>query len=121
LCLQTKGGAREQYAPVAYPNLAKDVAKFFVMTLGPEVETEVETIYRSKLHSSTKQKLPFQPQRQTPRFLRIIVAADDDDGKQRHRLTVETGDVVMLKWDVVKQYAGSAADTLKTTPGSVLN
>lgn len=72
----------------------------------------MQTTYRAKLCSSTEQNLA---QRQTPRFLHIIVAADNNDNQQ-HRLTAETGNMIVLKWDAVKGYAGSAADILQTMP-----
>lgn len=110
-----KDGTRAKYAPLVYPNLTQDMKNFFVTTLGPEIHSEVQTAYRAKLRSLTEQNLA---RRQTPRFLRII-AADDDNDNQQHRLTAETGDVIGLKWDAVKGYAGSAADILQTTPGSL--
>lgn len=83
--------------------------------LGPEVYAPVETAYRSKFRSSTqtKQTIASQQQRQSPRFLRIIATPDDD---QKNRLTTEsTGDMVVLRWDVVKKYGGSAADIVTIT------
>ena len=93
----------------------QDMKNFFMTILGPEIHSEVQTAYRAKLHSSTKQNLA---QRQTPRFLHIIVAANDNDNQQ-HCLTAETGNMIVLKWDAVKGYAGSAADILQTMPRGI--
>jgi hypothetical protein len=98
---------------VAYPNLADDVLDLLKMLVGPEVYPPVADGYRSKLRSATQAKkdADSQPQRKTPRYLRVIASPDDT---QRRRLeTGYPGDVAMLRWDVMKEYSG-AADIITT-------
>ena len=58
---------------------------------------------RKKLHSFTRAAEEFepQPQRQTPRLLRVIVTRDD---QKRERLKADgNGDVGFLRWECVEQ------------------
>ncbi|KAF8518557.1 hypothetical protein BU17DRAFT_90907 [Hysterangium stoloniferum] len=108
-----KGGKRDQYARVSYPDLVDDLTGSLKIIFGPAVYTPIADIYRTKLCSSIRaqQQSPSQSTRQTPRFLRIIATPDDE---QQKRLKEEwTGDVAVLGWDVVKGYIGSTADLLK--------
>jgi inhibitor of KinA sporulation pathway (predicted exonuclease) len=100
---------------VAYPNLVDDLTATLEVILGPEVYTPVVAdTYCSKLRSHTQAQQQSAPHlmRQTPRFLRIIAAPDDE---QRKRLEGEgKGDLAVLRWDVVENYIGSTANLLKT-------
>ncbi|KAF8519086.1 hypothetical protein BU17DRAFT_90258 [Hysterangium stoloniferum] len=108
-----KGGTRDRYAPVSYPNLIDDLTGSLEMVLGPAVYTPIANSYRRKLRSSIRaqQQSASHSVRQTPRFLRIIATPDDE---QQKRLKGEwNGDVAVLRWDVVERYIGSMADILK--------
>lgn len=81
-------------------------------TLGPEAHKPVVATYRSKLRSSARKEnaLVPLPTRQTPRYLRVIAAPDDEH--QRHLEAV--GDsVAVLKWTVVEEYTGLTADIMR--------
>ena len=74
----------------------------------------VAEVYRKTLRSSTRaqNEAKSQGKRQTPPYLRVIASPKD---QQRLRLDAEAeGNVVTLKWDVVKQYLGSVADAAVT-------
>jgi hypothetical protein len=75
--------------------------------LGPKVFRPVVEGIRSKLRSAPPDSGP-QPTRKTPRFLRIVATPDDE---QEERLLAEGKDnVVTLKWNVVADYVGPAAE-----------
>jgi hypothetical protein len=81
---------------------------FWKEMLGTEAYKPFFNVYRQKLRSATAQTK--EATRSTPRFLRTILTPDD---KQDSRLQGESGDTMaVLKWDVVKEYAGSMADVL---------
>jgi hypothetical protein len=87
------------------------VSQFLQTTLGPEVYEPVTTTYR-KLRSSKgkEQPLASSPKRQTPRYLHIIALRDD---KQQRDLDADlTGNLAVLKWDLVTEYTGLEANIL---------
>ena len=103
-----KDGKREKYAPVSYPDLSEQVGMFFQQLLGPKVYKPVVDGYRKKLRSSAApQQASSVPERETPRFLRIVASPDDD---QANRLEAELKPTAILKWGAVKAYLGSTAD-----------
>ena len=99
---------------MSYPQLSGEVDMCFKQILGDEVYKPVVDPYHQKLSSSTT--APPLPERQTPPHLRIVVSPDDD---QAERLAAESKPTAMLKWAVVKDYIGSAADTIITEQKSV--
>jgi hypothetical protein len=68
--------------------------------------------YCSKLRSSARKEnaLPPLPTRQTPRYLRIIAAPDDE---HQRRLEVVADSVAVLKWTVVEEYTDLTADIMR--------
>ena len=85
--------------------------------LGPAIQQQAIDGIRSRLRSANKQPTSSQT-RETPRYLHIIASPDD---KQDIRLKAEfQGDVGIVKWNVVKECAGSIADTAKLHMMSVL-
>ena len=87
--------------------------------LGPAIQQQAIDGIRSRLRSANKQPTSSHAQtRETPRYLRIIASPDD---KQEARLKAEfQGDVGVVRWDVVKECAGSIVDTAKLQMVSVL-
>ena len=87
------------------------------MLLGPAVYNPIANDYRAKLRSYTEsqQQSASYPTRQTPRFLSVIGTPNDE---QNNRLAgeyvVNSTEVVVLRWDVVRNYLGSMADLIKT-------
>ena len=103
---------------MSYPSLSEKVEKFFEVTLGQNVYKLVVNAYHSKLHSSTctPQELAL-PERKTPRFLSVIVTPND---QMDSRLEEDSmGTLAAMRWDVLKEYAGSTLDAMMTKPGSV--
>ena len=59
---------------------------------------------------SSDQTFASQPERKTPRYLRVIAASDDE---QSQRLKAEwKADVGVLRWECVQPYLGSTADVV---------
>jgi hypothetical protein len=87
--------------------------------LGPEEFKPVASGYRAKLRSATeaKRQLASQPERQTPKFIFVVASPQN---KQRHMEAVSGGIVVMLKSSIVKEYFGSAYDTVTTVTTGIL-
>jgi len=112
-------GDQGQYAPVSYPNLVNDLNGTLEMVLGREVYTPIiAEAYCSKLHSSTQacQQSASHSARQTPIFLSVI-ATPDDEGQRN--LSGGKDDVAVFRWDKVKEYIGSTAESLvKATAGA---
>ncbi|KAF8493641.1 hypothetical protein BU17DRAFT_59568 [Hysterangium stoloniferum] len=108
-----KGGKRDQYARVSYPDLVDDLTKCLEIIVGPAVYTPIAGTYCSKLRSRMRAQQQFASHstRQTPRFLRIIATPDDE--WQKGLKSEWEGDVAVLRWDTVKGYIGSTADLLK--------
>lgn len=103
-----------QYAPSKYPGLADDIMTVLESMLGSAESKPLIDDYRQKLRSSTasSQKFASQPQRQTPRYLRIIATRDDN---QKQRLKAEwKGDVGVMRWESVERYLGSVANVVGT-------
>jgi len=94
---------------MSHPRLANDLEVTLKMVLGEN--GEVVCVYFTK--SKTK-ATPSTPQ-QMPRVLRIISSTDDDE-KQRLDGMV---DLVLLRWEKVKEYIGSTTDSVVKTIGSV--
>ena len=72
----------------------------------------VSKSFVDKLRSSISSDQTFasQPQRKTPRYLRVMVTPNDG---QSQRLKAEwKGDVGVLRWECVQQYLGSTADVI---------
>ncbi|KAF8340069.1 hypothetical protein F5887DRAFT_919598 [Amanita rubescens] len=111
-------GKRVQYAPMLYPDLLDDLEATLKMVLGEDRDaSEVVHSYLTRLQSKTKatNRQSLSTSRKTLRFLRIISSPDDDqeqrsDGKD---------DLVLLRWDKVKEYIGSTADSVVKTIGIV--
>ncbi len=80
----------------------------------PEVVHSYLTRHQSKTKATNRQSP--STFRKTPRFLRIISSPDDD---QKQRLDGE-GDLMLLRWDKVKEYIGSTADSVVKTIGPVV-
>ncbi len=102
-----------------YPNLLDDLETTLKMALGEDGDApEVVQSYLNRLQSKTEANnwQPPSTSRKTPRFLRIISSPDDD---QRQRLDGKD-DLVLLRWDKVKEYIGSTADSVVKTIGSVI-
>jgi hypothetical protein len=74
--------------------------------LGPDMYKPALNAYRKKLRSSKQTNSAAS--RETPRFLQCIATND----YHCSHLQGESGCVVALKWDVVKEYAGSMATVL---------
>lgn len=113
-----KKGEQVQYAPMLYPNLLNDLEVTLKMVLREDGDApEVVHSYLTRLQSKTKATNRQSPStsRKTPRFLRIISSPDDD---QKQRLDGKD-DLVLLRWDKVKEYIGSTADSVVKTIGSV--
>jgi len=72
------------------------------MILGPKECKPIVEIYRSKRRGHTRSAL--DPTRTTPRFLGVIATPDEKrEGWKR--------DSTLLRWDVVRGYLSSTADT----------
>lgn len=102
-----------------YPNLLNDLEVTLKMVLGEDGDApEVVQSYLTRLQSNTKATNRQSPStsRRMPRFLRIISSPDDD---QKQRLDGKD-DLVLLRWDKVKEYIGSTADSVVKTIGSVV-
>jgi len=104
---------------VSYPSLSdsENVEKFFEVMLGPNVYKPVVDAYRSKPRNSTHtpQEIAL-PERKTPRFLSVIVTPNDPmDSRLEEDLT---GTLAAMRWDVLKEYAGSTLDAMMTKPES---
>jgi hypothetical protein len=84
------------------------VEEFFNTTLGPGVYNPEVDEYCKKLRSAT-QAHGHEPQRGTPRFLRVICNPDD---QQPAPLGRDEKDVVVMRREVMEQYAGSMTDAL---------
>jgi hypothetical protein len=80
--------------------------KFWEATLGTKQFKPSVNVYCEKLRSAQTEHAT----RKTPRFLRTIVTPDDN---QNSRLQGDSKDTMaVLKWEIVKEYAGSMADAL---------
>jgi hypothetical protein len=103
---------------VSYSSLSEKVEKFFEVMLGQNVYKPVVNAYHSKLHSSTctLQELALL-EHKTPRFLSVIVTPDNQ--MNSHLEEDSTGTLVAMRWDVLKDYAGSTLDAMMTKPESV--
>jgi hypothetical protein len=105
-----RDGKRVQYAPIAYPDLKRDMEGLLENMLGSDEYQPVANRYCSKLRSANHEPPPI-PKREVPRYLRIVASPDD---KQEHRLLAEPlGNVVTLKWDVVTECIGSVAESVR--------
>jgi hypothetical protein len=81
--------------------------KFWEATLGTQQFRPSVNAYREKLRSAQTEHTT----RKTPRFLRTIVTPDDNQDSRLQGNSKDT--MAVLKWTVVKEYAGSIADALK--------
>jgi len=93
-----------QYAPSKYPDLLEDVKSAFDAKLGLEEYQPSVSDQHPQTRSVTKkaEESASQPQRLTPKFLRIIATPNDH---QRERLKAECkGDVGVLRSECVKLY-----------------
>jgi hypothetical protein len=102
-----------------YPNLLNGLEMTFKMALGEDEDApEVVQSYLTRLQSKTEATNWQSPStfRKTPRFLHIISSPDDD---QKQRLDGKD-DLVLLRWDKVKEYIGSTANSVVKTIGSVV-
>jgi len=98
---------------VSHPCLSEKVDKFFEVMLGQNVYKLVVNAW--KLRSSTCTPHEFTlPERKTPRFLSVIVTPDDRmDSRMDSYLEEDlTGTLVTMRWDVLKEYAGSTLDAM---------
>ncbi len=98
-----KDGDRVRYASSKYPDLLNDVVNALDPKLGSaEYKPSVDSLCK-KLCSSTRtdQKFESQPQRQTPRYLRILATPDVQKGGMFK--ADPKGDVGVLRWEYVKQ------------------
>lgn len=113
IILHSKDDKKTPYTSAAHPDLSGGVMKFLEATLGPNVHAPVVEIYCSKLRSSSYKegaRAPV-PKRQTPRYLHVIAAPDDEEPR---RLDTEAPDsVAVLKWDVVTNYTGLTVDVIR--------
>ena len=75
--------------------------------------------YLTRLQSKTKATNRESPStsQKMPRFLRIVSSPDDD---QKQRLDGKDN-LVLLRWDKVKEYISSTADSVVKTIGSVVH
>jgi hypothetical protein len=97
-----------QYAPLQHPGLSEDIVKALDSLLGSAVSKPFVDQLRSP--TSSDQTFASQPQRQTPRYLRVIASPEDE---RRQRLKAECkGDVGVLRWECMQQYLGSTADVV---------
>ena len=105
-----------QYAPSKYPGLLEDVKSSLDVKLGPEEyqpsvsdqHPETCNVVKRAEESAT------QPQRLTPKYLRILATPNDH---QREQLKAEwKGDVGVLRSDCVNLYF---PNVVWTTPPSV--
>ena len=93
-----------QYAPSKYPDLLKDVKSALDVKLGPEEYRPSVSDQYPKTRSVIKrvEESASQPQRLTPKYLRIIATPNDH---QRDRLKAERkGDAGVLRWECVDLY-----------------
>ena|SRR5271154_7069225 len=95
--LQRKNGTREQYAPVKYLNLPKEMEELWLKILGSDVFPEVNE-YRRKLRNSTR---TVHASREMPRFLRCVVTPNDQNSRLQ-----EVGECT-LRWNVIEEYSWS--------------
>jgi len=84
--------------------------------LGPKIFEPIEG-FCSKLRSAKQDPNP-QPNRTTPRYLRVVASPDDE--QEVCSRADPLGDVAMLKWDVVKNCIGQAADLARENIVAVL-
>jgi hypothetical protein len=78
----------------------------------------VVTTYRDKLRPLARKENPPAPlpKRQTPRYLHVIAAAEDE---QQRRLEAAGGNVAVLRWTVVEEYTGLTADIMRQEVGAL--
>jgi hypothetical protein len=105
-----------QYAPSKYPDLLEDVLSALDAKLGPNEYEPSVSDQRPITRSITKkvENSASQPQRLTPRYLRVIATPNDH---QKDRLEAEwKGDVGVLRSVCVERYF---PNVVWTTPPSV--
>jgi len=116
--INTKNG-REQYAPLKYPGLADEIMDTIELMLGAAEYKPVVDDYRAKLRSSTavNEQLASQPSRQTPKYLRLIATPE---ARQQWKSEC-SGNVGVLRWEVMQTYLGSTADAVIQSGSRVTN
>lgn len=112
--LQTKNRGRVQYAPLKYPGLLDDIVDAIDSMLGNADYKPVVDEVRMKLRSTTdvNKQLESRPSRQTPKYLRVIAT---QEARQQWK-SESSGDVGVLRWELVEAYLGSTADAVMGTP-----
>ncbi len=101
---------------MSFLNLENDLKRTLETILGqegdaPKIAETYRSQYRDKLRSSTQtsQQSASHSTRQTPKFLRVIVTPKDEKARQHFN---GEDDVAILRWDKVREYMGSTADSV---------
>ena len=98
---------------MSYPDLPNDLEVTLKTVLWDD--ERAPEVVRSYFTKSKTKAVPSTP-RPALRVLRIISSPDDD---QKQRLDGKD-DLVLLRWNTVKNYVGSTADSVVKTIGSVV-
>ncbi|KAF8351495.1 hypothetical protein F5887DRAFT_211424 [Amanita rubescens] len=112
--INTTKNDRVQYAPSKYSGLSDELMDAMQSMLGYAEYKPVIEEYRKKLRSTTalNERFESQPSRKTPKYLRIIAT------RQAHRRWESecSGDVGVLRYNLVEAYLGSTADVVMGSP-----
>jgi hypothetical protein len=112
-------GDRVEYAPSTYPGLSNEIMDVLESMLGNAKYKPLIDEYRTKLCSSgaLDGKFATKPPQKTPKYLRVVVAPDDE--QEKHLGAEINGDVGVLRWQVIKDFFGSMVDALTVKVPSV--